>query len=199
MLCQASSVDVSCQSLCSDGLTDVIIFTRIFSFAAGGAYSIGDWCPDVCVSSNFLQIATPPPTVFFSDSHVTWHTWSVWQYEKNCGTDFRNFDFKNFYQIFQHFKFGLVCGTGAVELSMMTGLSSYTLQQLRWCQLNATCLFIVHLVHCTSCTLVSRCLHGTAPPYLADQLQPVAALESRRRLRSSASLDWTSRGRDGLP
>ena len=31
------------------------------------------------------------------------------------------------------------------------------------------------------------CLHGTAPPYLADQLQPVAALESRRRLRSSAS------------
>ena len=108
----------------------------------------------------------------------------VW---KNCGTDFRNFDFKNFYQIFQHFKFGLVCGTVAVELSMMTGLSSYTLQQLGWCQLNATCLFIVHLVHCTSCTLVSRCLHGTAPPYLADQLQPVAALESRRRLRSSAS------------
>jgi len=50
---------------CSDGLTDVIIFTRIFSFAAGGAYSIGDWCPDVCVSPNFLQIATPPPTVFF--------------------------------------------------------------------------------------------------------------------------------------
>ena len=35
--------------------------------------------------------------------------------------------------------------------------------------------------------LVFRCLHGTAPPYLADQLQPVAALESRRRLRSSAS------------
>jgi len=30
--------------------------------------------------------------------------------------------------------------------------------------------------------LVFRCLHGTAPPYLADQLQPVAALESRRRL-----------------
>jgi len=32
-----------------------------------------------------------------------------------------------------------------------------------------------------------HCLHGTAPPYLADQLQPVAALESCRRLRSSAS------------
>ena len=35
--------------------------------------------------------------------------------------------------------------------------------------------------------LVFRCLHSTAPPYLADQLQPMAALESRRRLRSSAS------------
>ena len=35
--------------------------------------------------------------------------------------------------------------------------------------------------------LVFCCLHGTAPPYLADQLQPVAALESRRMLRSSAS------------
>jgi len=35
--------------------------------------------------------------------------------------------------------------------------------------------------------LVFRCLHGTTPPYFDDQLQPVAALESHRRLRSSAS------------
>jgi len=35
--------------------------------------------------------------------------------------------------------------------------------------------------------LVFCCLHGTAPSYLVDQLQPVAALESCRRLRSSAS------------
>jgi len=35
--------------------------------------------------------------------------------------------------------------------------------------------------------LVFRCLYGTAPPYLADQVQPVAALESRTRLGSSAS------------
>jgi len=35
--------------------------------------------------------------------------------------------------------------------------------------------------------LVFRCIHGTAPPYLPDQLQPVAALESHGRLRSSAS------------
>jgi len=35
-------------------------------------------------------------------------------------------------------------------------------------------------------TCDARCLHGTAPPYFADQLQSVAALESRRRLRSSA-------------
>jgi len=37
--------------------------------------------------------------------------------------------------------------------------------------------------------LVFRCFLGTAPPYLADQLQPVAALESRRRLQSSARRD----------
>ena len=154
------------------------------------------WC--LCVIKLLANRYSSSYSFFFWFSRNLAHVICVpvW---KNCGTDFRNFDFKNFYQIFQHFKFGLVCGTGAVELSMMTGLSSYTLQQLGWCQLNATCLFIVHLVHCTSCTLVSRCLHGTAPPYLADQLQPVAALESRRRLRSSASLDWTSRGRDGLP
>jgi len=34
--------------------------------------------------------------------------------------------------------------------------------------------------------VVFRCLHGTAPSYFADQLQPVAALESRKKLRSSA-------------
>jgi len=40
--------------------------------------------------------------------------------------------------------------------------------------------------------LVFRCLHGTAPSYFADQLQPVAALDSRRRLRSSTSARLTS-------
>jgi hypothetical protein len=35
--------------------------------------------------------------------------------------------------------------------------------------------------------LVYRCLHGTAPPYLARDLQRVADLESRRRLRSSST------------
>jgi len=37
--------------------------------------------------------------------------------------------------------------------------------------------------------LIYHCLHGNAPPYLADQLQPVVTLESLRRLRSSARLD----------
>jgi len=36
-------------------------------------------------------------------------------------------------------------------------------------------------------TLAYRCLHGTAPRYLADQLRRVADVESRRRLRSSAT------------
>jgi len=33
--------------------------------------------------------------------------------------------------------------------------------------------------------LVYRCLHGSAPPYLASDLQRVADLDDRRRLRSS--------------
>ena len=36
-------------------------------------------------------------------------------------------------------------------------------------------------------TLAYRCLHGTGPRYLADQLRRVADVESRRRLRSSAT------------
>ena len=35
--------------------------------------------------------------------------------------------------------------------------------------------------------LVYRCLHGTAPLYLAWDLQRVASLECRRRLRSSST------------
>ena len=35
--------------------------------------------------------------------------------------------------------------------------------------------------------LVYRCLHGTAPSYLAAELQRVADLESRRRLQSASS------------
>jgi len=37
----------------------------------------------------FLQLLT-------DFSHQTWHTWSMCQYAQNCGTDFQNFDFKNF-------------------------------------------------------------------------------------------------------
>ena len=33
--------------------------------------------------------------------------------------------------------------------------------------------------------LAFRCLHGLAPPYLATELKRVAAVESRRRLRSA--------------
>ena len=37
-------------------------------------------------------------------------------------------------------------------------------------------------------TLAYRCLHGTGPRYLADQLRRVADVESRRRLHSSVTL-----------
>jgi len=35
--------------------------------------------------------------------------------------------------------------------------------------------------------LVYRCLRGTAPPYLADELCPVAGMPARQRLRSSST------------
>ena len=35
--------------------------------------------------------------------------------------------------------------------------------------------------------LVFRCLHGTAPPYLASELRPVADVDTRKRLRSSST------------
>jgi len=37
------------------------------------------------------------------------------------------------------------------------------------------------------CVLVYNCLHGTAPRYLQDVIQPVAEVKSRRRLRSASS------------
>jgi len=56
------------------------------------------------------------------------------------------------------------------------------LRELQW-------LSVPERIQFKLAVLVFHCLHGTAPPYLADQLQPVAALESCRRLRSSARLD----------
>ena len=37
------------------------------------------------------------------------------------------------------------------------------------------------------CVLVYNCLHGTAPRYLQDVIQPVAEVTSHRRLRSASS------------
>ena len=37
------------------------------------------------------------------------------------------------------------------------------------------------------CVLAYRCLHGTAPPYLAETLHLTSSVESRRRLRSSST------------
>ena len=59
-----------------------------------------------------------PCLQFFSNSHKTWHTWSVCQYRKSCRTDFSNL-FLNF---FFKFYISTVYGTAAVELSRMAGL-----------------------------------------------------------------------------
>ena len=37
------------------------------------------------------------------------------------------------------------------------------------------------------CVLVHRCLHGNAPPYLAETLRLTSDVESRRRLRSGST------------
>jgi len=37
------------------------------------------------------------------------------------------------------------------------------------------------------CVLTHRCLHGTAPPYLAETLQSTADVQGRRRLRSAST------------
>ena len=64
------------------------------------------------------------------------------------------------------------------------GLTSL-LMKLHW-------LSVPERIYFKFAVLVFRCLHGTAPSYFADQLQPVAALDSRRRLRSSTSARLTS-------
>jgi len=45
------------------------------------------------------------------------------------------------------------------------------------------CLFIEYKL----ALLAYRCLHGLALPYLANELQPVSTLDTRRRLRSATT------------
>jgi len=46
------------------------------------------------------------------------------------------------------------------------------------------------------CVLVHRCLHGNAPPYLAETLRLTSDIESRRRLRSGSTSTLLCRQRD---
>ena len=69
------------------------------------------------------------------------------------------------------------------SVSQKTGLLLVPLlMELHW-------LSVSERIQFKLAVLVFRCFLGTAPPYLADQLQPVAALESRRRLQSSVRRD----------
>ena len=65
-------------------------FVAVLLLAASRAYDIDDSC--VWVSSNFLQITTPPTVLLLWFSR-TWHTWSMCQCAEDCWTDFWNFTF----------------------------------------------------------------------------------------------------------
>ena len=54
------------------------------------------------------------------------------------------------------------------------------LRELHW-------LRIPERIQFRLCVLTYRCLHGTAPSYLADSLRRCADTEGRRRLRSSVT------------
>ena len=54
------------------------------------------------------------------------------------------------------------------------------LRELHW-------LKVPERIHFRPCVLTHRCLHGTAPPYLAEMLHRTADVASRRRLRSAAT------------
>jgi len=54
------------------------------------------------------------------------------------------------------------------------------LQELHW-------LKVPERIQFRLCVLVHRCLHGNAPPYLAETLRLTSDVESRRRLRSGST------------
>jgi len=54
------------------------------------------------------------------------------------------------------------------------------LRELHW-------LKVAERIQFRLCVLMHRCLHGTAPPYLAETLQLTADVQGRRRLRSAST------------
>ena len=66
--------------------------------------------------------------------------------------------------------------TGASRYDHVTPL----LKDLHW-------LRVPERISFKLCVLVHRCLHGMAPRYLQDMIQPVSLVSARRRLRSSSS------------
>jgi len=63
---------------------------------------------------------------------------------------------------------------------MFYGHVTPLLQQLHWLKMEQRIEYKLAL-------LAYRCLHGLAPPYLADDLQRVSDLDARRRLRSAST------------
>jgi len=57
---------------------------------------------------------------------------------------------------------------------------SSLLQLLHWLKLEQRLEYKLAL-------LAYRCLHGLAPPYLTNELQPLSTLDTRRRLRSATT------------
>jgi len=68
----------------------------------------------------------------------------------------------------------------AARLVCHTNHITPVLKDLHW-------LRIQERIQYKLCALAFRCQHSLAPPYLSDQLQQVAQMEPRQRLRSSSS------------
>jgi len=90
------ALKVSGYWVCMNGYSSSIIrlcywFLAPLLAGASGAYSMGDWCLDVCHQTFFKSLLL---VQFLSDSYESWHTWSMCQYEKKnrfskfCFTDF---------------------------------------------------------------------------------------------------------------
>ena len=66
------------------------------------------------------------------------------------------------------------------------------LRELHW-------LHVPERVQFPLCVPAYRCVHGTAPAYLADSLQLTANAPARRRLHSIDTMTLQCRRRDALP
>ena len=73
-----------------------------------------------------------------------------------------------------------VSGALLQRLQSVLNAEAPLLHELHW-------LTVPERIQFRLCVLTHRCLHGTAPPYLAETLQSTADVQGRRRLRSAST------------